>query len=446
MKRKEDVGRYEGSVSGGPMYYIERGLGPNWRWMAIFFAVMLGSTAFLTGNAVQANTVADTVQSSFGISNLVTGLVASALIAAVILGGITRIGKVTGILAPVMAGIYVVSALLIILFHIGDVLPTFGLIFREAFNPTAGVAGTGIGAFLVTLNWGVNRGLFSNEAGQGSAPIAHAAAQTDEPVSEGVVGLIEPFIDTIVIVTMTALVIIMTGAWDARVPTELTLDGGDISYIIPNDKGGSDEAPTPDEIRITDGVQQITSGAPAFAWHDVKVDRFFTDKTQTQPFSGVLSPGTASAVADDGTAYTSLYADAPEGGAPLTMLGFRRGLAPIGDFGHHIVLLSVLLFGLSTAISWSYYGDRCAEYLLGPKAVTPYRLVYVGMHLMGALIAPAVAWDLGDIFLGIVILPNLLALVMLSGKTRDLMDSYFERRPWVQNLQDHKKWVEEHKK
>ncbi|MEM7582190.1 MAG: sodium:alanine symporter family protein [Acidobacteriota bacterium] len=446
VKNKEDVGRYEGSVSGGPMYYIERGLGPNWRWMAIFFAVMLGSTAFLTGNAVQANTVADTVQSSFGIPNLVTGLVAAVIIAAVILGGITRIGKVTGILAPVMAAIYVVSALLIILFHIDQVLPTFGLIIREAFNPTAGVAGTGIGAFLVTLNWGVNRGLFSNEAGQGSAPIAHAAAQTDEPVSEGVVGLIEPFIDTIVIVTMTALVIIMTNSWDARVPTELTLTGGDISYIAPNEKGNWKEGPAPDEIRIIDGVQQVTAGVNQFAWHDVAVERFYTDVEQTRPFNGVLSSVNANAVADDGTAYTVLYADAPEGGAPLTMLAFRRGLQPIGDFGHYIVLISVLLFGLSTAISWSYYGDRCAEYLLGSKAVTPYRLVYVGMHLMGALIAPAVAWDLGDIFLGIVILPNLLALVMLSGKTRDLMDSYFERKPWIQNREDHKRWVAEHKK
>ncbi len=446
VKNKEDVGKYEGSVSGGPMYYIERGLGPNWRWMAIFFAVMLGSTAFLTGNAVQANTVADTVQSTFGVPNLVTGLVSAAIIAAVILGGITRIGKVTGILAPVMAGIYVVSALLIILFNIDKVLPAFGLIFTEAFNPTAGVAGTGIGAFLVTLNWGVNRGLFSNEAGQGSAPIAHAAAQTDEPVSEGVVGLIEPFIDTIVIVTMTALVIIMTGSWDARVATELTLDGGDISYIALDDRGAWEEGATPDEVRILDGVQQIAAGAVHFAWHDVAVSRFFTDVEQTRPFSGLLTPSAATAVSDDGTSYGVLYADAPEGGAPLTMLAFRRGLKPIGDFGHHIVLISVLLFGLSTAISWSYYGDRCAEYLFGSKAVTPYRLVYVGMHLMGALIAPAVAWDLGDIFLGIVILPNLLALVMLSGKLRELMDSYFERKPWIQNLEDHKQWVAEHKK
>ena len=439
VKNKDEVESWEGSVSGGPMYYIERGLGSGWKWMAVFFAVMLGSTAFLTGNAVQANTVADTMKSTFGVPNLITGLVAAALIAAVILGGITRIGKVTGVLAPVMAAIYVSGALVIIVLNIGDVLPAFGLIFREAFNPTAGVAGTGIGALLVTLNWGVNRGLFSNEAGQGSAPIAHAAAQTDEPVSEGVVGLVEPFIDTIVIVTMTALVIIMTGSWNDRVPSELTLGGGDSSYLVVNDQGDHQEAQAPDEIRVENGVQQVAAGDVAFAWHDVAIEKLFTDAEQTRAFTGVLRPSTASAVGGDGTTYSVLYADAPEGGAPLTMLAFRRGLAPIGDFGHHIVLLSVLLFGLSTAIAWSYYGDRCAEYLLGKKAVTPYRWVYVGMHVMGAVIAPAVAWDLGDIFLGIVILPNLLALVMLSGSVREQMDSYFERKPWLENLEERKK-------
>ncbi|MCZ6918732.1 MAG: sodium:alanine symporter family protein [Gemmatimonadetes bacterium] len=433
VKKTEGAQKWEGTVSGGPMYYIEHGLGPKWKPMAVFFAIMLGSTAFLTGNAVQANTIADTMRSSFGIPNLITGLVAAGLVAAVILGGITRIGKVTGILAPVMAAIYVLGAGMIILLNIDQLLPSIALIFQEAFSPSAGVAGTGIGAILVTMNWGVDRGLFSNEAGQGSAPIAHAAAKTDEPVSEGVVGLVEPFIDTIIIVTMTALVIIMTGVWDAKVPTELTMDGGDITYLVPTE-GGYEETTPPSQIRVANGRQLITAGEAAFAWHDVIVDQLFTDQAQTVPFDGVMNPG-APAVGDDGTSYPILYADAPEGGAPLTMLGFRRGLAPIGDFGHYIVLVSVLLFGISTAIAWSYYGDRCATYLWGPRAVMPYKVVYVLMHLGGALVAANVAWDLGDIFLGIVILPNLLALLMLSGKVREMADSYFERKPWVENAE-----------
>ena len=422
---------HEGTVSGGPMYYIERGLGDNWKWMATFFAIALGFTAFITGNAVQANTLADTMRSNFGMPNVVTGLLAAGVVAAVILGGITRIGRVTSILAPLMAGVYVFGALLVIGMNLGDVIPTLGLIMREAFTPSAGVAGTGIGALLVTLNWGVNRGLFSNEAGQGSAPIAHAAAKTDEPVSEGVVGLVEPFIDTIVIVTMTCLVIVITGVHEARVPTEMTLAGGDLSYVLPSDDGSFEDAAAPAQIQIRDGRQTTASGQAAFAWHDVPVERFYTDQAQTQPFSGTIDPTAGEATGADGAGYVVLYGDAPEGGAPLTQLGFQRGLSPLGDWGGYIVVLSVILFAISTAISWSYYGDRCAAYLFGRQAVYPYRLVYVGMVFLGTVLAPAAAWDLGDIALGIVILPNLLALLMLSGKTRQLMNSYFERKPWV---------------
>lgn len=422
----------QGIVAGGPMFYIERGLGKSWKWLAVFFAVMLGTTAFITGNAVQANTLADTMQSTFNIPNLVTGLVAAAVVGAVIIGGISRIGRVTSILAPFMAALYVSAALIIIVLHLGDVIPAFALIFREAFSPSAGVAGTGVGAILVTLNWGVDRGLFSNEAGQGSAPIAHAAAKTEEPVSEGVVGLVEPFIDTIVIVTMSALVIIMTGVWDERIPSELELNGGDLTWVIPQEDGSAEETTPPDAFRVENGRQTVMVGQVAFAWHDVPVDRFFVDPDQTITFTGTIDPVTGVATADDGQTYTSLFGNAPEGGAPLTMLGFRRGLAPLGDWGHYIVVFSVILFAISTAISWSYYGDRCATYLWGPKAVMPYKFVYVGMHLMGALIAPAAAWDLGDVALGIVILPNLFALVMLSGQVRRMMDSYFERKPWME--------------
>ena len=237
----EHEGEWAGTVSGGPMYYIERGLGPNWKWMAVLFAVLLGFTAFLTGNGVQANTVADNLETQFSIPTWVSGLVTSGVVAAVILGGITRIGRVTAVLAPLMAVIYVLGALIVIFMNVGEVGPTFALIFREAFNPSAGVAGTGVGAFLVTLMYGVRRGLFSNEAGQGSAPIAHSAAKTDEPVSEGVVALLEPFIDTIIICTMTGLLIIMTGVWHDRFETEITLSGGDMSYRAVQVDGGYED-------------------------------------------------------------------------------------------------------------------------------------------------------------------------------------------------------------
>ena len=427
----EHEGEWAGTVSGGPMYYIERGLGPNWKWMAIFFAFILGITAFMTGNGIQANTVADNLETQFGIAPWISGLVTSAVVAAVILGGISRIGRVTAVLAPVMALVYVAGALVIIALNAADVFPTFGLIFREAFNPTAGVAGTGVGAFLVTLMWGVRRGLFSNEAGQGSAPIAHSAAKTDEPVSEGVVALLEPFIDTIIICTMTGLLVIMTGVWSDRFETEITLSGGDLSYRSVQLDGGYLDINSDATIRIDDGVHANTGPTdPQVSWHEVPVERLFVDEGQTQPFSGVIDPVEGTATGDDGQTHSSLYGMAVESGAPLTMSAFRRGLAPLGDWGHYIVVISVLLFAVSTAIAWSYYGDRCANYLFGARAVIPYKVLFVIMHFVGAVLPLGVIWAMGDVLLAIVIWPNLIALGLLAPKVVEMTRDYFGRRPW----------------
>jgi AGCS family alanine or glycine:cation symporter len=441
--RQVDVGaerdphKWEGSVSGGPMYYIERGLGPAWKPMAVFFAVLLGLTAFLTGNGVQSNTVADVMESTFGIPAWASGAVTASLVAAVILGGISRIGRVTGILAPAMAALYVGGALIILLLNAGAVVPAFTLIITEAFNPSAGVAGTGIGAILVTLMWGVRRGLFSNEAGQGSAPIAHAAAKTDEPVSEGVVALLEPFIDTIVICSMTALVIIVTGVWDDRLPTPVTLRGGDLGYVaFEEDRWVSGTAPL--EIQVENGTPVYGSGDAQLAWHDVPVETLYVDADQASVFTGTIFTDRGEAVDAFGNTYATLYGPAAESGAPLTMEAFRRGLSPLGDWGHFIVLIAVLLFAISTAISWSYYGDRCANYLLGHGAVFPYKIAFVIMHFLGAVASLSVAWGLGDVLLAIVIIPNLIALILLSGKVRELTDSYFERQPWLENERVHR--------
>jgi AGCS family alanine or glycine:cation symporter len=437
-----DAKKWEGTVSGGPMYYIEKGLGPKWKPLAIFFAVMLGTTAFLTGNGIQANTLSDTMQTSFGIPDWVTGGISAALVAAVILGGITRIGKVTGWLAPIMAFIYVTGALVIIVLNIGDVPGALALIFREAFNPTAGVAGTGIGVLIATMTWGVRRGLFSNEAGQGSAPIAHAAAKTDEPVSEGVVALLEPFIDTIVICSMTGLVIIMTGVWDDRHPTNLVLSSGDVSYVAEQPNGTIRGTAQPAEIRVDNGVPATAPGGAMFAWHEAAVAEFFTNPEQTDRFTGVIRPAEDVAIGDNGQRYGTLYGNAAESGAPLTTLAFEEGFAWTSRIaGDYIVVMGVLLFALSTAISWSYYGERCAHYLFGKKAIVPYRIVYVIMHFIGAVATLDVIWRLGDVFLGIVVLPNLLALLLLSPKVAELTKSYFERRPWEENARVHEQLV-----
>lgn len=438
-----DPYKWEGSASGGPMYSIEKGLGPRWKPVAIFFALSLALTAFLTGNGVQANTVADAIRSATGVPVWITGAVTATLVGLVILGGIRRIGAVAGVLAPLMAAIYGLGALGIIALNIGSVGDAFATIFREAFNPTAGVAGTGVGAFLTTLMWGVRRGLFSNEAGQGSAPIAHAAAKTDEPVSEGVVALLEPFIDTIVICTMTGLAIVLTGVWDDRVPTALALRGGDLSWREVVAEGNPQAVSAPSSVEVVDGVVR---GPIKLAWHNVPVETLYTDAAMTTTFSGTIVPAEGVAKAADGTTAVALHGAAVEAGAPLTSLAFQKGLAPIVPWGGTVVVISVVLFGLSTAISWSYYGDRCMHYVFGPKAVLPYKLVYIGMHFFGAVTSLAFIWTLGDIALGLVTFPNLLSVVLLSGVVAKATKSYFERKPWLQNAADHQKWVAEHKK
>ncbi|MBV1858818.1 MAG: alanine:cation symporter family protein, partial [Nannocystaceae bacterium] len=231
----------------------------------------------------------------------------------------------------------------------------------------------------------------------------------------------------ILICTMTAMVIIITGVWKDQMPTELPVSRGDMTFVEVKDDGSfvPMEGP-PQEVVVEAGV----SIGPSVAWHDAPVGDLYIDEGQKTLFSGTIDPANKFAVGSDGTKYDTLYGHAVESGAPLTMLAFRRGLAPLGDFGHHIVLLCVLLFGISTAISWSYYGDRCANYVFGPKAVGPYRAVFVLMHFLGAVVPLSLAWTLGDVLMGVVILPNLVALILLSPKLVELTKDYFERQPW----------------
>jgi alanine or glycine:cation symporter, AGCS family len=428
-----------GSVAGGPMYYIERGIkdvyGWNWKPVAIFFAAMLMITSFMTGNAIQANTIATQVADNFGIETWITGLVSAGIVGLVIIGGIKRIGAVTGILAPVMASVYVLGALVILLANPGEIFPAFGVIFSEAFNPTAGVAGTGVGIFIFTLRYGVQRGLFSNEAGQGSAPIAHSAARTEEPVSEGVVALLEPFIDTIVICTMTGLVIISTGAYNAQIPTTIDPTDGNVSYVIVDGAGSNNEVATPAAIAYSNGASVDADGTQ-LAYYDVAVERLFTDEGQSALFTGMVHPERGVAIGDSGTEYEQLYGNGVRNSSPLTALGFERGLEPLGLawLGRYLVLLCVFLFAISTAISWSYYGDRCANYLFGRKAILPYKLIFLVFHFVGAVLAVTTIWDLGDVALSLVTLPNVVTLILLSGLLKKITDSYFERKPWLKYL------------
>lgn len=408
----------DGTVSGGPMYYIEQGLGPNWKWLAVAFSISAAICAFLTGNAVQANTVADVLNSDFEIPKALTGLITASLVAAVILGGIKRIGYVTSRLVPFMATLYVLGGLIILLLHYDQVLPSLWMIISYAFNPQAGILGVGSGAFIFTLSYGVQRGLFSNEAGQGSAPIAHSAAKTDQPVREGVVALLEPFIDTLIVCSITGLVIVTTGAWDMYHPTSVSPDAAAISYSI-------------EEPAVQSNTLHFEEGLPVngeMLRYNVPVDTMYTDEQQSQHFNGRIQniESTPVIVTSDEQQLATLYGGVIENGAPLTSRAFELGLAPIMPGGGFVVTFAVLLFAISTSISWSYYGDRAAQYLFGFKSIFWYRIAFVGMHFFGAIVSLTTIWAFGDVMLGLMAFFNIIALFALSGIVYKITKKYFE--------------------
>lgn len=413
----------DGSVSGGPMYYIEKGLGGNWKWMAMAFAGFTVICSFFTGNAIQANSVADVMSSTFSIPVVVTGFITASIVGVVIIGGIKRIGYVTSRLTPLMAVLYVLGALIILLLNYDKVLPSLYLIVTSAFNPVAGAFGVGSGAIMTTLVWGVKRGLFSNEAGQGSAPIAHAAAKTDEPVREGVVALLEPFIDTLIVCTMTGLVIVTTGVWDTKHPESISLSEGNTSFgwVQNSPNAGSD---LPQIILFDEGLPASDVVLNRFRF---SVDTLFVDAAQQIPFTGEINLSTFTATTTGGEQMSRLFGNAIDNGASLTARAFQIGLEPIMPWGSLLVTICVLLFAISTSISWSYYGDRGAQYLFGDGAILPFRIFYVFMNFVGAVIALELVWRLGDIALGLMTLPNLIALFALSGVVVSLTNTYFKK-------------------
>lgn len=410
----------DGSVSGGPMYYIEKGLGKNWKWLAVAFSVAAAICAFLTGNAVQANTVADVMASDFEMPRALTGFITAGLVGAVILGGIKRIGYVTARLVPFMATIYVLAGLLILLMNYQMVIPAFWTIVTNAFNPQAGILGVGSGTLILTLSYGVQRGIFSNEAGQGSAPIAHSAAKTDQPVREGVVALLEPFIDTLIVCSITGLVIVSTGAWDMHHSASVNPSEGAIEYVI----NETDDLEQQNVLHFENGVP--VNGE--MQRYSVAVDTMYVDRDETEYFTGRIEGAGVAPIAfsADGQILDRIYGGVVENGAPLTARAFEIGLAPLGAGGGLLVTISVILFGISTSISWSYYGDRAAQYLFGFKSIFWYRLAFVGMHFVGAITALTTIWAFGDVMLGLMAFFNIIALFALSGVIVRITKKYFE--------------------
>lgn len=425
----------DGSVSGGPMYYIEKGLGSKWKWVAVLFAVCTVISSFGSGNGVQAFTMADSFKTDFGIPPWISGLVSAALVGAVIIGGIRRIGAVTSRLVPIMSVLYVGSAMLVLILNFDKVPAAILTILNDAFTPSAQVGGFAGSTFMFTLAWGVKRGLFSNEAGQGSAPIAHAAAKTDESVREGAVALIGPLLDTLIICTMTGLVIVVMGTWNGKFQDRVNLSSRSDVTLISGVAGVQEKGVLRDGDKVEGEVlvdHGRVVGASLVRNHSVVDDLGLS--YEGAPFAGKI-------LAKQGRVEKVFSASGEEispvdievagamalNGSPLTAMSFRLGLAPIVPRGNLLITIAVFLFAISTAISWSYYGDRAVEYVFGARYVMPYRMVFVAVHFLGAIFSLEVVWGFADVTLGIMAIPNLIAMVLLSGIVKRDSNDYFKR-------------------
>ncbi len=434
LAQKYRVVHPDGSVSGGPMYYIEKGLGPRWKWLAVTFATAAAISSFGSGNAIQAFTMADSFRADFGIPNWISGLVSATLVGMVILGGIKRIGKVASKLVPFMGGLYVFAGLVIVALNIQALPAALEQIVKYAFTPPGMIGGFAGSAFIHTLTWGVKRGIFSNEAGQGSAPIAHAAAKTEEPVREGAVAMMGPLVDTVVICFMTGLIIVVTGTWNKKYPDRVNFTAKNGITVLKANAGVRVNGRILPADRL-DGTATVQNGHLQGA-RLVRNDAVIDDVSllvDNRPLTGRLTVHGDTVRIFDASGHKIpgsrcwIAGRMALNGSPLTAMAFRKGLKPIIPWGNYLVTIAVFLFALSTAISWSYYGDRAVKYLLGERAVLPYKALFTIVHFLGAIFSLELVWSFGDAALGLMAIPNLFVIIYLGGRVKKDADDYFAR-------------------
>lgn len=421
----------DGTMAGGPMYYMEKGM--NAKWLAVLFAMATVLSSFGTGSLPQINSIAAGLQSTFDIEPIVTGAVLSVLLALVIIGGIKRIAKVAAAIVPTMAILYLIGAFAVILPNLGNIGPSFVAIFSDAFTGSAATGGFLGATFAYVFDRGVNRGLYSNEAGQGSAPIAHAAARTDEPADEGMVSILEPFIDTIVICTITGLVILSSGAWKEKFDNDfqradMRFVAGAYSEEQPQDVeqmfnllNGEETAATlySGDIALTDGMATNSDDFTLMASRSFAEDVVYTrDGT---PLSGTfaVTEGRLDDASIEVSGKSLIHS------VPLTTVAFTRGF--FGEFGQYIVSIGLMLFAFSTAIAWSYYGDRAMTYLLGSKSVLPYRVVYVAGFFYAAFADTTIVWNLALITIVLMTAPNLFGLLYMHKEMKQTVSDYWNK-------------------
>lgn len=429
----------DGSVSGGPMYYMKKrlniktGSGKIIKTGVVLGAFFAGATilsSFGTGSLPQINSISNSVFASFGIKHIITGGILAVLLGLVIIGGIKRIAKVTSVLVPFMAILYLTGALLVIFSHPGNIIPSFISIFADAFTGSAAAGGFLGASFAFAMNRGVNRGLFSNESGQGSAPIAHSAARAPEPVSEGMVALLEPFIDTICICTLTGLVLLASGAWNTKTenqfqPTDMQIltgiydDGNrdDVKKLSRHLRGAEFLDLFNGKLSIENG-EITTAGVSVIHARSLAENvRFLSGKDpysgELEVIAGKLSPVTSLTVRGESLIHS----------APLTTFAFSQSM--LKGYGSYIVTFSLLLFAFSTAISWSYYGDRATTYLFGQKYVLIYRLVYVSAFFIASFTDTTIIWSLSYVAIVLMAVPNLIGILLLRKEVKESVRDYW---------------------
>ena len=424
----------DGSMSGGPMYFMKNadfrlfGNKVNMKWVGIMFAFATVLSSFGTGSLPQINSISNSMFSSFGIDKMLTGGILAILLGVVIIGGIKRIASITEKLVPFMAVVYIIGAFSVIIFNYQNIIPSFISIFSEVFSGSAAVGGFLGASISFAISRGVNRGLYSNEAGQGSAPIAHASAKTNEPVSEGLVAILEPFIDTIIICTITGLVLLSSGVWNEK--HENTFAQADLIFL--------DKVYTEDKEEDVKDLFNYLNGNNGISMYSGNIDvidgrhskeisilhaRSLAEDILFYNNDDEVFNGTLNVV--DGKLQNDLIVKGKSlvHSAPLTAIAFDRGF--FGNYGNYIVSIGLLLFAFSTAISWSYYGDRAMTFLFGAGSVVYYRVIYVIGFFVASFADTTVIWNVSLITIALMTVPNLIGLLWLRKEVKSTISKYW---------------------
>lgn len=426
-----------GKIAGGPMYYMKNRL--NMRWMAAIFAFATIICSFGTGSLPQINSISNAMYTAFDIPHVSTGLVLAVLMGFIVIGGIKRIVQVSEKVVPLMAIIYLIGSISVIAYNYQEILPSIALVFKSAFTG-ASAAGGFLGAgFIWAFNRGVNRGLFSNEAGQGSAPIAHAAAKAKEPVSEGLVSTLEPFIDTIVVCFITGLVLLTSGAWKDKVQndfqnTDIVILAQEYSEHKPSHVSAVTKYIMGDTIiPLYNGMLNVDSGAIIGGGTTIIHARSFAEgvsvRSGAKPYTGtikVVDGKPITSVSNSEGNVLTISGKSLLHSAPLSTEAFKRGY--LGDMGKYIIPICLLLFAFTTAVAWSYYGDRAVTYLWGVKYVKYYHIIYVVAFFTASIVDTTLIWTFSGIAIALMTIPNLVGMLLLHKEMKRTLKEYEQNK------------------